>query len=274
MIDYNYGVTLVMTARLPTVGGDDGSWGTVLNTFLSVAHNSDGSLSAIAKTTLASGVQTSLGKADSSVQSVNAKTPDGTGNVTLAAADVGALTQTTGDGRYLQLGGGTLTGDLVLPGSSPSTSLSAATKAYVDAGDSAVTTAAASVGASGFPVRRLGETMVSQYIEVGTAQTSATSPSGSKIIVLAEVWDQPGVLRHIWMAVANGGATFGPTNFQESGSQIRIYADNDSTPVRVATVPARAIATSGSPFKSISASKSRTCQGQTAPSTAPLPTVK
>lgn len=31
-------------ARLPIVGGDDGDWGTVLNQFLSVAHNTDGTL--------------------------------------------------------------------------------------------------------------------------------------------------------------------------------------------------------------------------------------
>lgn len=31
-------------ARLPTVGGDDGDWGTVLNQFLQVSHNNDGSL--------------------------------------------------------------------------------------------------------------------------------------------------------------------------------------------------------------------------------------
>ncbi len=30
--------------RLPTPGGDDGTWGTVLNDFLSVSHNADGSL--------------------------------------------------------------------------------------------------------------------------------------------------------------------------------------------------------------------------------------
>lgn len=30
--------------RLPTVGGDDGDWGTILNTFLDVEHNADGSL--------------------------------------------------------------------------------------------------------------------------------------------------------------------------------------------------------------------------------------
>lgn len=31
-------------ARLPSVGGDDGNWGTVLNEFLAVEHNSDGTL--------------------------------------------------------------------------------------------------------------------------------------------------------------------------------------------------------------------------------------
>lgn len=31
-------------ARLPTPGGDSGSWGQVLNEYLSVAHNADGSL--------------------------------------------------------------------------------------------------------------------------------------------------------------------------------------------------------------------------------------
>ncbi len=31
-------------ARLPTPGGDDGNWGDILNDFLSVAHNSDGTL--------------------------------------------------------------------------------------------------------------------------------------------------------------------------------------------------------------------------------------
>jgi hypothetical protein len=31
-------------ARLPTVGGDTGTWGTVLNEYLSVAHNADGTL--------------------------------------------------------------------------------------------------------------------------------------------------------------------------------------------------------------------------------------
>ena len=33
------------TARLPTVGGDDEQWGSILNSFLEVAHNADGTLS-------------------------------------------------------------------------------------------------------------------------------------------------------------------------------------------------------------------------------------
>jgi hypothetical protein len=33
-----------MAERLPTPGGDDGTWGTVLNDFLAIAHNSDGTL--------------------------------------------------------------------------------------------------------------------------------------------------------------------------------------------------------------------------------------
>ena len=57
-------------ARLPQPGGDDGTWGQVLNEFLGVAHNADGSL----KTSPAP------------VQSVNGKT----GTVSLTASDVGA----------------------------------------------------------------------------------------------------------------------------------------------------------------------------------------
>src|ERR1700743_3010994 len=33
-----------MTVRLPDPGGDDGTWGGILNTFLEVSHNTDGTL--------------------------------------------------------------------------------------------------------------------------------------------------------------------------------------------------------------------------------------
>jgi hypothetical protein len=44
-------------ARLPTIGGDDGNWGTILNDYLSVAHNSGGDLNnnTVATNTLQNG---------------------------------------------------------------------------------------------------------------------------------------------------------------------------------------------------------------------------
>ncbi len=75
-----------MAHRLPQSGSDDGVWGDLLNDFLLVSHNSEGTLSLAALTSagagtytkpvagipatdLTVGVQTSLGKADNSVQS-------------------------------------------------------------------------------------------------------------------------------------------------------------------------------------------------------------
>lgn len=68
-------------SRLPTPGGDSGDWGDILNDFLSVAHNSDGTLK---QGTAIVDAQT---KADSAVQTINSKTGP---TVTLAAADVNA----------------------------------------------------------------------------------------------------------------------------------------------------------------------------------------
>jgi hypothetical protein len=90
------------TQRLPIPGGDDGDWGTILNGFLGVAHNTDGSLSPVAvtnagaysrptsgipSTDLASTIQSNLTAASTAIQNVNNKA--GT-SVTLAASDVGA----------------------------------------------------------------------------------------------------------------------------------------------------------------------------------------
>lgn len=57
-------------ARLPQPGGDAGNWGTILNEYLSQSHTVDGSLKdgVITAAKLASGVQSSLAKADSAVQ--------------------------------------------------------------------------------------------------------------------------------------------------------------------------------------------------------------
>jgi hypothetical protein len=124
--------------RLPEPGKDIGTWGGILNDFLTTAHNPDGSLKSSAlrildgsittpqladnavtdskldvatQTTLAtvaskytkpaggvpltdlsSSLRANLTKVGTSVQQVNNKTPDGSGALTLTAADVGAAT--------------------------------------------------------------------------------------------------------------------------------------------------------------------------------------
>ena len=59
-------------ARLPTPGGDEGDWGTVLNNFLEQAHDTSTGLiktGSVAKSQLVSSVQTSLDAADNAIPS-------------------------------------------------------------------------------------------------------------------------------------------------------------------------------------------------------------
>jgi len=79
-----------MSARLPVPGSDDGDWGDLLNEFLGVSHNSDGTL------------QTGALEQANAVTSVNGHSPSG-GSVTLAASDLGA---------YARPGGGIPASDL------------------------------------------------------------------------------------------------------------------------------------------------------------------
>ncbi|HET8708977.1 MAG TPA: hypothetical protein VFL85_01715 [Candidatus Saccharimonadales bacterium] len=75
-----------MATRLPIVGQDDGTWGKLLNDFLTVEHNADGSLRKAAD------IATAKAKASTAVQSVNGKS--GTA-LTLTAADVAAIASST-----------------------------------------------------------------------------------------------------------------------------------------------------------------------------------
>lgn len=74
-----------MTQRLPIPGQDSGTWGDILNGFLEVSLNADGTLSTAAVVN-AGGVTT-----------VNTITPNSSGAVTLTAANVGAPTSLAGD---------------------------------------------------------------------------------------------------------------------------------------------------------------------------------
>src|SRR3989344_2316775 len=95
-------------AQLPTVGGDDGTWGTILNAFLSISHNSDGTMKVPAATIF-------VAASDASAN-VRAVTPsaylcDGTADEVQIQAAIDALTvsdsESTPNGGTVQLSDGT-----------------------------------------------------------------------------------------------------------------------------------------------------------------------
>ena len=102
--------------RLPQPGGDSGGWGTILNDFLVVEHNADGTLKRAGQIDQASSdaanAQTAANaaqaKANTSVQKVNGKTPDGSGAVIIAESDI------TGLAADLPKGIVTAKGDLIV----------------------------------------------------------------------------------------------------------------------------------------------------------------
>ena len=107
-----------MSQRLPVIGSDDGTWGNVLNGFLAVSLNSDGSLATgsvgatqlvagaitsthisptagITKSQLTATVQTSLSSADTALQSIPSATPSVIGGIELNGDLSGTATSPT-----------------------------------------------------------------------------------------------------------------------------------------------------------------------------------
>lgn len=88
-------------SRLPVPGQDEGTWGAILNEYLTQTLTSDGQLNAgsvgttqlqnesVTSAKLASAVQTSLARADDAILTVNGQTPNGSGDVTVAAGPQG-----------------------------------------------------------------------------------------------------------------------------------------------------------------------------------------
>jgi hypothetical protein len=106
------------TQRLPTVGGDPNSWGTVLNGFLGVAHNTDGTLITSAVSTAGAEMTTNKGAAsgyaplNGSSQVPIANLPTGTTASTVA---IGNDSRITGALQSGATAGGDLTGTLPSP---------------------------------------------------------------------------------------------------------------------------------------------------------------
>jgi hypothetical protein len=84
-----------MTERLPTPGGDTGTWGTILDGFLGVGHNVDGTLKSAA-------VATALG-----------------GSLTAAFSRAGTLTVAVGAGKFYVPRAATILGVAMAVGTVP-----------------------------------------------------------------------------------------------------------------------------------------------------------
>lgn len=181
-------------ARLPQPGGDSGDWGTILNDYLLVEHDNDGHLK-----------------------------PGVVGATQIAD---GALPQ-----AKVQNLGTDLAAKYTKPETGiPKTDLSADVQASLTKADTALQSGGQSSGSgsqSGFPLRLPGEMAVVVPQEVAVAGFSGSDPMGSKVVVLAESWDKPGILKHIWIACDNSATNEG---FIEQGAVIRIYTDDGTTP--------------------------------------------
>ncbi len=131
-------------ARLPTPGGDDGSWGDILNDFLKVGHNTDGSLKDVVHT---SGSETIEGTKTFSA-SPQVPAPSGSGDATTkayvdATAGVGASGPTGATGATGPQGDTGATGSQGATGSLGATGATGAT------GSLGTTGATGSQGATG-----------------------------------------------------------------------------------------------------------------------------
>lgn len=81
--------------RLPTPGSDDGVWGSILNDFLSVEHNSDGSLKALGS--LASKVDSNDPRlTDARTPTIHANTHALGGSDPITATNIGAVSANGG----------------------------------------------------------------------------------------------------------------------------------------------------------------------------------
>lgn len=148
-----------MSARLPQTGGDEGKWGDILNEFLQVSHNSDGSLKPIdqsqvaglsatlADTVITSDVRLSDERTPSDGSVTDAKVSsnaaisadklaDGTTKRVMTAAErtllAGATNISTNDTLVKRDGVGTANFQRVYIAQQPATTLEATRKDYVD----------------------------------------------------------------------------------------------------------------------------------------------
>lgn len=104
-------------ARLPHPGSDDGEWGSILNDFLEQSHSSDGSLKLQALVG-AGVVATNDARLSDQRQPIDGSVTDAkitVGGISPSKIAGTAMTQSSGDARYIKSSGGVMTGPLTLP---------------------------------------------------------------------------------------------------------------------------------------------------------------
>ncbi len=268
-------------ARLPQPGSDNGTWGDILNDYLSQVHKPDGTIkdnavtsdaiadNAVSAATIQDGsiteaqfsaavqtklnsiagspawgditnkpaviaagadqaaARTAIGAGTSSLAIGTTNTTAKAGDYTPTKAEVGLsnVDNTSDSGKPVSVATQTaLDAKLAVPTGVPD-----GTKFLRDDNSwQAVPAVVSGSGSlSGFPLRKSGETVVASPQELANAFASSTSPTGAKTIVLAESWDKPGILKHIWIACNNTSSSSG---FLEQGGVIRIYTDDATSP--------------------------------------------
>ncbi len=168
-------------ARLPTPGGDDGNWGEILNDFLSVGHNSDGSLKNVVdrtNTQTIGGTKTfSTSPQVPAPNSANDAASKDYVDTTAGSGVVGATGATGPTGGAGATGAGTTgaTGPSGSTGSQGSTGAtgSGSTGATGSSGSAGVTGATGSTGPTGTAGSQ-GSTGAT-----GAGNTGATGPTGT-----------------------------------------------------------------------------------------------
>jgi hypothetical protein len=167
-------------SRLPTPGSDNGVWGTVLNDFLSVSHNSDGTLKT--SSVKAAGAEMAGGQEGDS----DSDTPTFTFSLS-AFNKSGTLTVTTGTERLPIDGAYTIVGTRLMVGTAPTgQSLIADVKKngntiYTTSANRPTITAGSNSGGPG-ATPDVTSLAAGDYLTVDIAQVGSTIP-GSDLTV-------------------------------------------------------------------------------------------
>lgn len=172
-------------SRLPSPGSDDGQWGTILNDFLSVEHNADGSLKVRTDNTFAT--KTYVDSADSTLTtSVNqrATVTDGGGETFFDAGNSGsAKTLDLANGNVQKI---TLTANCTITLTAPASGAYRSLLLYVfqdGTGSRTITwPAAVKWGSAGAPTLSTGASKMDKIlldtVDGGTTWYGAAGPGG------------------------------------------------------------------------------------------------